>query len=567
MSMSTSLRKRPRCTSRALIASPWLSDECCSKLMYFAIFSRKVTASSRKAWSIFVVAAKPSSASIFTALVAVAVSVICLCAHSRCSMSFSCTKASSCLDTSYFACKSPKSASNRAASCSKSPRWRSISARVSVRRAAMLSTRSFSTVPKRARATRVNSSKRSFITSKVCSVMRRFSSTFSWMALSFCKMTSLVSAKRASVNSKSSLTLASAWSITSCRAFASSSLTAAMPSWWRASSLSRSAWLCSLCSSSISHTDLWSAACFTFASTIFASKDASVSVTLWWISFISFVTRLSKAAFAFSHASTSTFTSSKRVSSAKCSSSSPCCRASSARKASAAASRALSRPSTASKRWSVCSLNAAMTLVCSSWWALSASSVAKPCCLTTSKSAKMLWSFSWSSCTFPWSSFTAMSCDARISRRVTSRFMRASSCVARRRLSNSSIRRPSLSMPRSSLKFASSRYSTRSPAGRHVAPVPPGAALALAAAAALASAGVAAASGGACGRRRPSCTSTDGMAVLTTVLRKVIRPTSLRMGTLLCASRPVTVKLPSSAESLALATPCLPQSSLRPRCW
>mmetsp|Transcript_68550 Transcript_68550/g.198930 ORF Transcript_68550/g.198930 Transcript_68550/m.198930 type:complete len:267 (-) Transcript_68550:1077-1877(-) len=256
MRTSRSLRMRPRCASSELIASPWLSEECCKTRTQLPIFSRKVTASSRSAWSILVQAARPSCASTFTAFVAVAVSVSCRCAHSRCSTSFSWTKLISCFVTSNLQCKSPRSLSSRAASCSKSLRFRSTSLRQSARFEARPSARSFSICPNLALDMRTNSSKRSLTTLNVDSVIAFTSSTRLLMSASFCKMTDFVSWKRSSVLSASDCTLEAVSAKSSWRTRSSSSAACCIPSLSNFSIRSRSSWLCCLCSSRRSQTVL-----------------------------------------------------------------------------------------------------------------------------------------------------------------------------------------------------------------------------------------------------------------------------------------------------------------------
>mmetsp|Transcript_14841 Transcript_14841/g.39433 ORF Transcript_14841/g.39433 Transcript_14841/m.39433 type:complete len:286 (+) Transcript_14841:313-1170(+) len=182
---SSCVRMRPRWVSRPWRASPWLSEECCSKLMYLAIFSRKLTASSRKACSILVAAARPSCASACAAFTAMVVSRSCPCAHSLCSCKRDWKKLISCLVTSCFICRSPRSASSRAASWSWSSRRRSTSARRSVWILATFCVKSLSKEENLARSILTISSSLSLMAVKVFSLLMVSSSYFVLTFLSF----------------------------------------------------------------------------------------------------------------------------------------------------------------------------------------------------------------------------------------------------------------------------------------------------------------------------------------------------------------------------------------------
>mmetsp|Transcript_94007 Transcript_94007/g.265456 ORF Transcript_94007/g.265456 Transcript_94007/m.265456 type:complete len:265 (+) Transcript_94007:615-1409(+) len=157
--------------SRPSMASLCPSVMCCKRLMYFAIFVRKATASSRKVLSIFCVEPSPSWQSTCTTRVAASFSESCCVAHSRCSNSFVWKKLISCFVVSFFLCSSPRFSANRSQSCSYSCLKRSISARNSECIFVVRSVKSRSMVISRARSTLKPSSRRLETPSKVTSVL------------------------------------------------------------------------------------------------------------------------------------------------------------------------------------------------------------------------------------------------------------------------------------------------------------------------------------------------------------------------------------------------------------
>mmetsp|Transcript_129656 Transcript_129656/g.323150 ORF Transcript_129656/g.323150 Transcript_129656/m.323150 type:complete len:228 (-) Transcript_129656:929-1612(-) len=188
---------------------------------------------------------------------------------------------------------------------------------------------SFSIWPNLALSTRTISERRSSMPLKVVSHLAVKSSTRLLIAASRFATSCLTAAKCASVFSERALTLVSVSLSTSARTLASSSAACSKPSSSFFSMRSCSSWFSLRNASTVSQISLWSCFWMRRASVIFMFKSSSASCSRLDNSATSLVIRSSISSSCFCHKDLSTFTSSKRFSSAKCSSNCPCWRSSS----------------------------------------------------------------------------------------------------------------------------------------------------------------------------------------------------------------------------------------------